>query len=311
MEKGKKRVAVLVGCNYPNTHYELHGCVNDVIAMRDVLVNRFGFDPSHVTLLTDAPGSIFLPTGANIKAALEIMVQKAEAGDVLFFHYSGHGTILPPLEPGQDEVVALIPSDYNLITDIDLRDLVNKLPKGASFTIISDSSHSGGLIDKEKKQIGPSTIKNTPSSSISYRAKTIPFQSILDHLTSLTSINTSDIATHLLQLFAADASLKFRRPQIESESLKSDEGILLSGCEPYETSAEINEIEGGGKAYGAFSNAVQMVLKDNKGGSSNKEVVLMARKILEAQGIEQHPCLYCSDGNADAIFLWQHPDESD
>ncbi|OMO53857.1 Peptidase C14, caspase catalytic [Corchorus capsularis] len=317
MEKGKKRLAVLVGCNYPNTRYELHGCINDVLAMKDVLVNRFGFDPSHVQLLTDAPGSVVMPTGANIKAALENMVQQAEAGDVLFFHYSGHGTRIPSVKTGhpfrQDE--AIVPSDFNLITDIDFRQLVNKLPKGASFTIISDSCHSGGLIDKEKEQIGPSTIKSTPSSSISnYRPKTIPFQSILDHLTSLTSINTLDIATHLLEFFGVDASLRFRIPQIELdlfESLRPDEGILLSGCQANETSADMNGIEGGGKAYGAFSNAVQMVLKENKGGLSNKEVVLMARKILEAQGIEQHPCLYCSDGNADAIFLWQQPDESD
>ncbi|KAK6228553.1 hypothetical protein QQP08_005167 [Theobroma cacao] len=308
MDKGKKRLAVLVGCNYPNTKHELHGCINDVVAMREVLVERFGFDPSHVKLLTDAPGSLVMPTGANMKAALNEMVNKAEAGDVLFFHYSGHGTRIPSLKPDnhfrQDE--AIVPCDFNLITDVDFRQLVNRLPKGATFTILSDSCHSGGLIDKEKEQIGPSTIKNT--TSVSYRVKTIPFQSVLQHLSSLTSINTSDISTHLLEFFGADASLKFRLPQLESdllESLKTDEGILLSGCQADETSADMNAIEGGGKAYGAFSNAVHMVLNENPGALSNRKVVLMARKVLEAQGFEQHPCLYCSDGNSDATFLLQ------
>ncbi|XP_021296575.1 metacaspase-9 [Herrania umbratica] len=308
MDKGKKRLAVLVGCNYPNTQHELHGCINDVVAMRGVLVGRFGFDPSQIELLTDAPGSLVLPTGANIKAALNEMVNQAEAGDVLFFHYSGHGTRIPSLKPGhhfrQDE--AIVPSDFNLITDVDFRQLVNRLPKGATFTILSDSCHSGGLIDKEKEQIGPSIIKNT--TSVSYRVKTIPFQSVLQHLSSLTSINTSDIGTHLLEFFGADASLKFRLPQLESDLLelsKTDEGILLSGCQADETSADMNAIEGGGKAYGAFSNAVHMVLNENSGALSNKKVVVMARKVLEAQGFEQHPCLYCSDGNADATFLLQ------
>jgi len=63
--------------------------------------------------------------------------------------------------------------------------------------------------------------------------------------------------------------------------------------------------QGGGKAYGAFSNAVEMVLRENEGGLSNREVVVRARKVLQSKGFEQHPCLYCSDENADAPFLWQ------
>lgn len=31
---------------------------------------------------------------------------------------------------------------------------MNQIPAGASFTFISDSCHSGGMIDKEKEQIG-------------------------------------------------------------------------------------------------------------------------------------------------------------
>ncbi|GMI72494.1 metacaspase 2f, metacaspase 9 [Hibiscus trionum] len=315
MAKVNKRLAVLVGCNYPKTQYELHGCINDVVAMRDVLVNRFGFEPTNIELLTDAPAaagegssSAVLPTGANIKAALSKMVSQAETGDVLFFHYSGHGTRIPSLKPAhvfrQDE--AIVPSDFNLITDMDFRQLVNRLPEGASFTILSDSCHSGGLIDKEKEQIGPSAYKTT--SSLPYKPKNIPFESVLQHLSSLTGINSSDIGTHLLESFGANASLKFFAPQLKFdlfELLKPDEGILLSGCQADETSADMNPMESGGKAYGAFSNAIQLVLKENTGGLSNKQVVMMARKVLEAQGFDQHPCLYCSDRNADATFLSQ------
>ncbi|RQP01214.1 hypothetical protein POPTR_016G024500v4 [Populus trichocarpa] len=312
MEMGKKRMAVLVGCNYPNTQNELHGCINDVLAMKEVLVKRFGFDASHVQLLTDAPGSVVLPTGANIKRALGHMIDQAEAGDVLFFHYSGHGTWIPSNKPGhafrQDE--AIVPCDFNLITDVDFRQLVNRLPKGASLTILSDSCHSGGLIDKEKEQIGPNaTITANNTAVHSHNPKAIPFESILQHLTSLTNINTSDVGTHLLEFFGSDASLKYRLPPLEwdlFDSLKPDEGILLSGCQANETSADMSPYEGGGKAYGAFSNAVQMVLKQHSGQLSNKQLVTMAREVLQAQGFEQqHPCLYCSDQNAIATFLWQ------
>ncbi|KAM1056399.1 hypothetical protein ACFX13_030552 [Malus domestica] len=321
----RKRLAVLVGCNYPNTRNELHGCINDVLAMRDTLVSRFGFDPSDIQLLTDAAAadagsggsSSVLPTGANIKKALGEMVDQAKPGDVLYFHYSGHGTRIPSLKPGnpfrQDE--AIVPCDFNLITDVDFRQLVNRLPKGASFTILSDSCHSGGLIDKEKEQIGPSHVTETSnkSSSISSKSskpKAIPCETILHHLSSLTGINTSDIATHLLELFAADASLKFRLPPLEVldmfESSKPDEGILLSGCQANETSADVtNAVMTGGKPCGAFSNAVQMVLKDHEVELSNKKLVLLARQVLKEQGFEQHPCLYCNDENADATFLSQ------
>ncbi|KAJ6363630.1 hypothetical protein OIU78_003749 [Salix suchowensis] len=204
MDEGKKRMAVLVGCNYPNTRNELHGCINDVLTMKEVLVKRFGFDLSHVQVLTDAPGSVVLPTGANIKKALGHMIDQAEAGDVLFFHYSGHGTRIPSAKPGhpfrQDE--AIVPCDFNLITDLDFRQLVNRLPKGASLTILSDSCHSGGLIDREKEQIGPNaaTTNNNPKVP-SHSPKAIPFESILQHLSSLTNISTSDIGTHFSRVF--------------------------------------------------------------------------------------------------------------
>lgn len=93
------------------------------------------------------------------------------------------------------------------------------------------------------------------------------------------------------------------------ESLKPDAGILLSGCQADETSADV---EGrGGKAYGAFSDAVQRVLK-MKGEEvlSNRDVVGMARKVLEEEGFNQHPCLYCSDDNALAKFLCVSVDDS-
>lgn len=114
-------MATLVGCNYFNSPNELHGCINDVQAMRDLLVTRFDFDPANIELLTDdAPeGSPSKPTGANIRAALGRMVDQAKSGDVLFFHYSGHGTRLPVGRPGlhpfrMDE--AIVPCDLNLIT---------------------------------------------------------------------------------------------------------------------------------------------------------------------------------------------------
>ncbi|KAI3923566.1 hypothetical protein MKW92_014184 [Papaver armeniacum] len=300
MENGKKRLAVLVGCNYPNTRNELHGCINDVLSMKDVLVNKLGFKPSNIELLTDAPGSSIMPTGMNIKAMLNRMVDRAEPGDVLFFHYSGHGTRIPSYHGfKQDE--AIVPCDFNLITDVDFRQLVNRLPVGSSFTILSDSCHSGGLIDKEKEQIGPNedTPKSLPTSP-----KIIPFDAILHHLSSVSGVQSSDIGLHMMEVFGKEASIKFLLPKAELDHLgRSDSGILLSGCQANETSADINPMVSGGKAYGAFSNALQTVLKEPGTSISNRELIIRTREILRAKGFHQHPCLYSSDENANAPFL--------
>jgi UDP-N-acetylmuramyl tripeptide synthase len=122
MEGKNKRLAVLVGCNYPNTSNELHGCINDVLAMKETLVKRFGFDHSNIKLLTDDTknSSSTMPTGANIKQALSNMVDQVEEGDVLYFHYSGHGTRIPSKKNGHPfrHEEAIVPCDFNLITGL-------------------------------------------------------------------------------------------------------------------------------------------------------------------------------------------------
>ncbi|CAM6018907.1 unnamed protein product [Sphagnum balticum] len=152
--------ALLVGCNYPGTKCELHGCANDVRRMRTTLVERFGFDESDILVMLDTDPSTPQPTGANIRSSLNKLINSVQPGDALVFHYSGHGTQVPPENgaPGEtDTEEAIVPTDMNLLTDDDFRGLVNQIPDGVTFTFLSDSCHSGGLIDSEKEQIGGGT----------------------------------------------------------------------------------------------------------------------------------------------------------
>ncbi|CAM0950355.1 unnamed protein product [Alopecurus aequalis] len=322
MTNKKKMLATLVGCNYAGTRNELRGCINDVQAVRDTLVARFGFAPADVTVLTDGRGEAVLPTGANIKRALADMIARAAPGDVLFFHYSGHGTLVPPRHghghDGDDkEEEAIVPCDFNLITDVDFRQLVDRVPPGASFTIVSDSCHSGGLIDQEKEQIGPSVLPDSagapPLAAPARTARFLPYGALLDHLSGVSGMPSSHhAADHLLALFGADASAKFHGHgdtlSAAAPAPRPDQGILLSGCQTDETSADVaaeDEEEGGGKACGAYSSAVQSVLAAHPAPLSNRDLVARARDVLGEQGFEQHPCLYCSDANAEAPFLSQ------
>lgn len=82
-----------------------------------------------------------------------------------------------------------------------------------------------------------------------------------------------------------------------------DAGILVSACEPYETSADANPTNNPRDAYGALSNAIQTIIGESRAPLTNRQVVMTARKLLSQQGYKQHPCLYCSDRNADTLFL--------
>jgi hypothetical protein len=132
---GGRKLALLVGINYPGTKAELKGCYNDVDRMRRCLVDRFGFDEADIRVLTDADRSAPQPTGANIRRALSRLVGDARPGDFLFFHYSGHGTRLPA-ETGQHDDTGydecIVPCDMNLITGA-IGGSIDPLLLGASF----------------------------------------------------------------------------------------------------------------------------------------------------------------------------------
>jgi Caspase domain len=208
---GKK--ALLIGINYPATKAELKGCINDVWRMHSCLIQRFGFSDADIVVMIDTDPSYPQPTGANIRRAMADLIRSAQPGDVLFMHYSGHGTRLPA-ETGEDDDTGydecIVPCDMNLITgclicsdlnhhssdhqlpsyllqwfysiyyyaDDDFRDFVDKLPEGCRITIVSDSCHSGGLLDKTKEQIGDSTRKDDDNEEDSHH---FGFSSFIKH----------------------------------------------------------------------------------------------------------------------------------
>ncbi|KAK8482628.1 hypothetical protein V6N13_092302 [Hibiscus sabdariffa] len=272
MAKVTKR-AVLVGCNYANHQSKLLGCIHDAIEMRDLIVNDLGFD--EVTVLTDkAEPPSAAATAANIKRELSAMVSRAEAGDVLFFYFSGYGTSIPVNKDGplHREEKAIVSGDLYSIKGIYFRSLVTRLPEGATFTIVSDSGHSGGLIDGEKVQMGHEPSGEESTTLVTLISKSIDFRFVRD-------------TEHV----------------VSDSHPEDDGGILLSGCAPKETSYELVDA---GIAYGAFTKSVLLKVSTDP-CISNKDLVKEARKFIreKLKIYQQHPCLYCSDANADAPFL--------
>jgi Caspase domain len=82
-----RKLALLVGVDrYPDS--PLHGCVTDVELQRELLIYRFGFQPSDILTLTDAQA-----TRENIATAFVThLSEQAKPGDAVVFHFSGCGS---------------------------------------------------------------------------------------------------------------------------------------------------------------------------------------------------------------------------
>jgi len=86
---GTKR-AVLIGINYVGQNGELAGCHNDVLNMKEYLMDVHGFTEDNMTILLD-DGVHNDPTKVNILNAYKKLVSDSQSGDVAYCHYSGHG----------------------------------------------------------------------------------------------------------------------------------------------------------------------------------------------------------------------------
>lgn len=152
---GNKK-SLFVGINYAGTKSALRGCINDVHNIRGFVTSTYHFpeDAEHMLVLTDdQKDPTKIPTKANMLAGMQWLVAGAQAGDSLFFHYSGHGGFQK--DAGSDEVdgndETLVPSDYTtagqIIDDEIHSTLVAVLPAGVRLTAVMDCCHSGSVFD--------------------------------------------------------------------------------------------------------------------------------------------------------------------
>ncbi len=101
-----RKLALLVGVDqYPGSG--LNGCVTDVELQRELLVYRFGFQPSDILTLTDSQA-----TRENIETAFVThLTQQAKPGDAVVFHFSGCGSRLSLGESSTVMQNSLVPVD--------------------------------------------------------------------------------------------------------------------------------------------------------------------------------------------------------
>jgi metacaspase-1 len=133
--------ALCIGINnYPGTHMDLAGCVNDAKDWAAELKNR-GFTVT--TLLDDQATKAAMVTG------FKSVIESAASGDLVVITFSGHGTYVPDINgdevDGLDE--ALCPYDIQTkqapLLDDEIHTLFAARKSGVRLVLVADSCHSG------------------------------------------------------------------------------------------------------------------------------------------------------------------------
>jgi hypothetical protein len=144
----KKKLALLVGIDEYENVSDLDGCVNDVQNMKSLLRDKFGFEEPDIKVLVNEQAT----RKAILDAFQQHLIARASPGDLVVFHYSGHGSQMRDAaggdEPDQyDET--LVPQDSRKPNVFDIPDdAINSLlqllsEKTDNITFLFDSCHSG------------------------------------------------------------------------------------------------------------------------------------------------------------------------
>ncbi len=246
------KYALLVGINYKGTSRQLDGCINDVTNMKNLLINKCGFQDKNIIFITD--DTLIKPTKNNILNNLTNLVKNAKSGDTLFFGYSGHGTNSINLDgtelSGKDQL--LVPLDglstSTCIKDDEINSAIrSNIIDGVKMFGLIDACYSGTVFD-------------------------LKFNYMTDNI-STNSTNTFSITSN---------------PKINP--IGKGQVFMLSGCTDLQTSADATVTSNGVKTYtGALTYSFLRII-DQKGITINfKDLLTNMRTFLSQNRFTQIP----------------------
>ncbi|KAK7323883.1 hypothetical protein VNO77_27383 [Canavalia gladiata] len=145
----------------------------------------------------------------------------------------------------------------------------------------------GGMIEAAKEQIGDSTKENRQHSRTSFETIQVPPED-------------DEYVAYRTAFISTQSNIKAKEDVGPSTSKPPDSGILLSACQSYQ---KAQEKAFSGTVYGVFTNALVTVIEQTHGIVKNRDLVLLACEMIERQRRVQRPGLYCSDLDADTLYL--------
>jgi hypothetical protein len=252
-----KNKALLVGINkYPDPRNELRGCINDILDMEHLIseTNKV-YAKQNIKMLTDKQA-----TKNGIVTQLKWLLEGAQPGDQLLFHYSGHGAQVPTLnkqleQDGLDEIIC--PYDFsgqgeNALRDKEFAQLFAGIPKGVHFIWISDSCHA--------EDLSRDIYTNSAVNYRQFQGVTPMIHEKLDEGKSLASLTNTIIAPL--------------------------NGALLSACASHELSADayINN-----RFNGAFTHYLIKNLVQFSNRKTMQAIIQLVNNDLDKNGYDQNP----------------------
>ncbi len=145
-----RKLALLIGINQYDRHSSgwipLKGCVTDIQLQRELLINCFGFQDKDILTISDRKA-----TRQNILTAFEEhLIKQAKPGDVVVFHYSGHGSRVKDKSSKDGFNGTIVPIDSPNNEEHQVKDimghtifLLTSALKTENVTIVLDCCYSG------------------------------------------------------------------------------------------------------------------------------------------------------------------------
>ncbi len=272
--------ALCVGINkYPIPGNDLMGCVNDANGWRDLLVEEFGFADADVAVVTDSDA-----TRQAMIEGLKGLIEGSSSGDVLVFTNSSHGSYIPDTsgdEETYDEVMCPYDTREEVLSDDDLRAILDTLPAGVSMTVISDSCHSGSNTRGRVNDLLPAKYQIAEDLRIRF----------------LNPALIPDLARRG-PILADPMGAKPRARIAFSESGMNH--VLLSGCRDVEVSWDAKI---GSTYHGAMSYHALKAIRDAGSTITYAELAERLQAMLDDAGYDQHPQLEGpDDGKQRQVF---------
>ena len=255
--------ALVVGINYPGTSHELRGCVNDANLVNTTIRDQYGFSDIRMLLDNDA-------TTANMIAGLNWLVDGAVAGDILYFHYSGHGSQMYDQNgdeaDGLDEIIC--PVDLNwkdkVIRDDDMKRIFESVPAGANLTVTLDCCNSGGGLDQANQYQTFGLADKSFDAETAMPGRFLP------------------PPPEVVALMEGHGDFK---PRALSRNVDTS-GMLISGCQAHQTSADAYI---GGQFIGACTYFLVKTLRAGNWTGTYIETVDSMNEQLASYGYTQRP----------------------
>ncbi|MBS0287267.1 MAG: caspase family protein [Proteobacteria bacterium] len=226
-----------VGINYIGTENQLAGCVDDIEDMAK-LMQASGVPAKNIQMFSDAyKGAAVQPTRDNIINGLKALVAKAQPDDIIFFHYSGHGTNSLRRKNDYEAICPIKDKEIELIADFELHAIINELVPGARFVSALDCCHSGDMFNLEFN---------------------VGEKSKLTHYDRGVSVAKEDVKSKAKAAGKKPPHAAPEKPVVATKP--HGYVVVVSGCEIKQTSADAEQ---DGRPQGAFTACLKDLIKEH------------------------------------------------